>query len=518
MFSALRLFVLLLATVCATGAERTVHARDLAGDIRQAVMRTKFDSSAIGFAVLDCHAEQILAASNANGLFIPASNMKVITTAAALDVLGPDFAFETRLLVTSVNGRTTLTLVGSGDPALFDPEAIRTDGSHGNWSTVGSAVDAWVASLRAAGIARIDEFVIDARIFDSEPIPAGDDKWLKNRDDGVYAVGVWGFNLAANAALVTTSWTAGARPAIAAVEPPLPFRVTTNTATCNAKLKGSFAVGFGKAPGQLTFSGNLQRAAQPLAVAIHQPLSLAGEMFATEFTRRGISVSGWRVAAPSDPAAVGAVVAPVLTTPLATVLRGANTDSNNLYAEALSKRMGAHRSNPVGAPIGPAYRPGSWASGHTATSEALTRRLVTDCKGRICLADGSGLSAENRVSPDLTVRLLASMARDNHVAAPYFASFARPREPGTLQRRFAKASIDGVQVYGKSGYIDEASCLSGIVIGPGGRAIAYSVLCNDLRGRVRDAKELQENVVEAIARELRGPSGGTRTATAGDGR
>jgi D-alanyl-D-alanine carboxypeptidase/D-alanyl-D-alanine-endopeptidase (penicillin-binding protein 4) len=229
-------------------------------------------------------------------------------------------------------------------------------------------------------------------------------------------------------------------------------------------------------------------------------------------------VSGWRVAASSDPEPAGAAVQPVLSTPIATVLRGANTDSKNLYAEALAKRMGALHANPRNAAIGPAFRPGSWKSGHAATTEALTRRLVTDCRGSICLSDGSGLSAENRVSPDLTVRLLASMARDNRVAAPYFASFARPREPGTLQRRFADASIEGVAVYGKSGYINEASCLSGIVIGPGGRAVAYSVLCNDLRGRVREAKELQEDVVEAIARELRRPSAGERTASAGNGR
>jgi D-alanyl-D-alanine carboxypeptidase/D-alanyl-D-alanine-endopeptidase (penicillin-binding protein 4) len=153
-------------------------------------------------------------------------------------------------------------------------------------------------------------------------------------------------------------------------------------------------------------------------------------------------------------------------------------------------------------------------------TDALTRRMVTECTGRLCLTDGSGLSAENRVTPDFTVRLLASMARDNRVAGPYLASFARPREPGTLQRRFFGAKLDGVAVFGKSGYINEASCLSGVVIGPGGRAIAYSVLCNDLRGRVREAKALQEDVVEAIARELRGDpaagAGPAATAAGGD--
>ncbi|MEY5033033.1 MAG: hypothetical protein RL354_2064, partial [Planctomycetota bacterium] len=221
------------------------------------------------------------------------------------------------------------------------------------------------------------------------------------------------------------------------------------------------------------------------------------------------------------PAAAGAAVEPVLRTPIAAVLRGANTDSKNIYAEALVKRMGARAANAPGTGVGPGFRPGSWTNGLAAMTNALTRRMVTECTGRLCLTDGSGLSAENRVTPDFTVRLLASMARDNRVAAPYFASFARPREPGTLQRRFSGSKLDGVAVYGKSGYINEASCLSGVVIGPGGRAIAYSVLCNDLRGRVREAKALQEDVVEAIARELRGPSAAPanpRTAAADDDR
>ena len=511
----------ILAAACALLVAGTAPARDLAGEIRGAMMRAKFDSTSVGFAIVDCHSEQVLAASNATGLYIPASNLKVVTTAAALDVLGPDFAFETRLLVARSGERTVATLVGAGDPALFDPEAMQSDGSHGNWTTVTAAVDAWTQTLRGAGVARIDEFIVDARIFDSEPIPTGDAKWLKNRDDGVYAVGVWGLNIAANAVMVTPSWSANGRPGLAAVEPPIPFRISANSATCNPKLKGTFAMGFGKAPGTLTFAGNLQRKSDPIAVALHQPLALAGEMFAAEFTRRGISVSGWRVAAATDPAAAGAAVEPVLRTPIATVLRGANTDSKNIYAEALVKRMGAHAANAPGTGLGPGFRPGSWTNGLAAMTDALTRRMVTECTGRLCLTDGSGLSAENRVTPDFTVRLLASMARDNRVAAPYFASFARPREPGTLQRRFSNAKLDGVAVYGKSGYINEASCLSGVVIGPGGRAIAYSVLCNDLRGRVREAKALQEDVVEAIARELRGPSAAPanpRTAAADDDR
>jgi D-alanyl-D-alanine carboxypeptidase len=70
-------------------------------------------------------------------------------------------------------------------------------------------------------------------------------------------------------------------------------------------------------------------------------------MFAQEFTKRGVAVQRWRVAGSADPVALGATVLPVLTTPIATVLRGANTESKNIYAEGLAKRMGAARASAI---------------------------------------------------------------------------------------------------------------------------------------------------------------------------
>jgi len=214
-------------------------------------------------------------------------------------------------------------------------------------------------------------------------------------------------------------------------------------------------------------------------------------------------VQAWGVASRDTPAAIGPSVEPVLRTPISTVLRGANTDSKNLYAEALVKRVGARSANPVDRPIGPGFVAGSWANGNGALREALDRRLGSGCTGALCLRDGSGLSDANRTTPDLTARLLATFAADDAIRRAYFTSFARPRQPGTLQRRFASVDLRGAEVFAKSGFINGVCCLSGTVIGNDGRALAFSVLCNNVGdGRIGDAKSLHERIVAAIAREL----------------
>ncbi|MGA1224093.1 MAG: D-alanyl-D-alanine carboxypeptidase, partial [Phycisphaerales bacterium] len=149
---------------CATPAATTPQAAtrsDLASEVRAAVLASKLNPGAIGYTILDCHGETVLAASNATLPLIPASNLKALTTAAAIDMLGERFAFETRLVLTRNGDRTTLTLVGSGDPALFDPEVLGWSGPRGNWTTVDAAIDAWSGALLAAGVRRVDEFVVD---------------------------------------------------------------------------------------------------------------------------------------------------------------------------------------------------------------------------------------------------------------------------------------------------------------------------------------------------------------------
>jgi len=510
------------ALCCALAPFAAASARgaDLGAEIRGIVSASKLRATDVGISVVEALAptgsDPILAGLNDATPFIPASNLKVITTAAAIETLGAGFAFETHLILSQSARGNTLTLVGSGDPALFDPELRQADGRHGNWTTVDACAKAWADSLARAGIREIAELVVDGRIFDAESTPSGDSKWRSNEHAGVYAVGVWGLNIAANAAQLTPRHNPGGAPTIASIEPPFPLKVATgrNSATCDARRADNFTIAYEPDRQSLRFAGNLRQRAQALELGIHDPLPLSAEMFARLLTENGVRVGSWRVAQQTDPAAIGPSVDPVLRTPIETVLRGANTMSKNICAEALIKRIGAKSANPAERPIGPDFVPGSWANGNAALRDALERRLGSGCTGALCMRDGSGLSDANRTTPALTARLLATFAADEAIRRVYFMSFARPRQPGTLQKRFAGVDLRDAEVFAKSGYIDGACCLSGIVIGPTGRTVAFSVLCNKVRdGEVGEAKQLHERIVAAIAREISPPA--VRTAQGG---
>lgn len=541
MTQGLRTIAWFLGIAVTTG---TGCAADLATDLRALVGR----SPDVGVQIIDCTTGASVFSHNADKRFTPASNLKVFTTAAALELVGADYEFRTGLLALTEGTKTTLTLVGSGDPALFDQELILPDNAHGNWTTVAAACDAWAASLRHAGLEQIDEFVLDARIFDSEPIPSGDKKWLDNRTAGTYASGVWGFNLAGNAATLSFNWAPGARPTIANSEPPIAWRVVSNTASCGKA--GDFGVGYGEATGELRLSGSLPRATDTAPVAILHPLPLAAEMFARELSRRGIAISKCRPAVPSDRKPDGREIGPILTTRIQTVLRGANTYSKNICADALVKFLGAYRLNPTRPPIGPSFQPGTFAAGEAALKDFVERRLGAGCSGPLCARDGSGLSADNKVTADLTARLIAVMAKDD-LCPNYLSSFAVPKRAsvsrsqlslfrgtwvddpstesdppivesrefragerealaGTMGKRFEGANLDGFGVYCKSGYIDGASCLSGMVLDldkdTPPRPISFSVLCCTGTPRGLDvaaAKQLQQRIVEKIVAHMR---------------
>ena len=121
------------------------------------------------------------------------------------------------------------------------------------------------------------------------------------------------------------------------------------------------------------------------------------------------------------------------------------------------------------------------------------------------------MSRFNRIPPSLMTRWLSSFANDS-VSGPAFDATLPTPGKGTLRTRFARRNLHGCQVMAKTGYINGVSALSGYVTGPDGHRYAFSVMGNDLP-KALPCKQLQESVVEAIAKELGQPA--TRTSAAG---
>jgi len=171
---------------------------------------------------------------------------------------------------------------------------------------------------------------------------------------------------------------------------------------------------------------------------------------------------------------------------MATVLERCNVESRNIYADALLKRA-AHEAT---------HRPGSWRDGAALVRREVRARTGTDV---VEVADGSGMSRRNAVSPMVLAKWLASFKRGTPEGDALLDSLST-QDRGTISRRFGGAlKLAGCTIEGKTGYIRGVSTLSAVITAPDGRCAAFSVLCNGIGGDTTAAKKLQRSVVEAIA-------------------
>jgi D-alanyl-D-alanine carboxypeptidase/D-alanyl-D-alanine-endopeptidase (penicillin-binding protein 4) len=244
---------------------------------------------------------------------------------------------------------------------------------------------------------------------------------------------------------------------------------------------------------------------QPISVTINNPPQWFGQLFATALGEVNVTITGSQTMAGMPPASVrvaeigekldGGRVLAVVSTPIDEVMRRCNVDSENLYAECLMKRMGHEVTR----------EPGSWSSGGTVLRMMLTQELGPDAASTTTIADGSGLSRENRVSPSVLARWLSDIA-SKPWADQYVDSLAGPGR-GTLEKRFAGAKLTN-EVRAKSGYIKGVRSLSGFVTDPkSGERLVFVVLVNNLpmggfEEAHNEAKELHEDVVKLLDRTL----------------
>jgi D-alanyl-D-alanine carboxypeptidase len=142
-------------------------AGQLDSELRQIIQRSRLNQCTIGVVIMDAQTGDLLASSDADDSFIPASNMKLFSSGAALAALGPDFSFQTTLeLLPSVDtpvgevpalgGR--LVVRGSGDPAFADPELL----DQMNLG-VEDLLATWVKATKDAGVSEVGELIIDPR-------------------------------------------------------------------------------------------------------------------------------------------------------------------------------------------------------------------------------------------------------------------------------------------------------------------------------------------------------------------
>jgi len=390
---------------------------------------------------------------------LPASNMKTVTSAAALEYLGQDFAFITRVGLCE----DSLVVKGSGDPLLGDKETEAKNGRRTH-----PVIREIVLRLKEQGITSVSDILLDTTIFDSRRVHPS---WPLNQLHQKYACEVCGLNYNGNCIDVSAANLQG--KAVLSLNPPTSYVRLINSLTVWKSRKSYFSVHRTSAPGELLIQGNCRRQAGPYAVAVENPALFFGRLLQENLIKEGISVSGGVLETTAPEGCEFRQLAEFVT-PIGDCLQRTNKDSLGLAAEALFKRLGA-QSDPEG-------NQGTWEGGNKVISAYLTGLGLDE--GEFVIADGSGLSRENRLSANALTSVLAHLS-----AGPnwefYKNSLAVGGLDGTIEGHFWEKKYRG-RVLAKSGYIQAVRALSGVVCTDSGDYI-FSLLANKAGNGARTA-------------------------------
>lgn len=478
-----------LAAMAWAGAPQA-GAQELNDEVNRLVAAAKLNGAKAGISLLDLQTGEVLANYQATQGFVPASNMKLLTSGAALLTLGPDFVFKTEI----DREDDRLVIKGSGDPALADPELL---GRMQPPMTVERVMNVLAEAVQKQNSSPVSEIVIDDRVFDREWVHS---TWPTDQLNRWYCAEVNGVNFHTNVLYVFPRPSADGpgRPAAYSFQPAAPWLEVSVKARTVKDGKNTAWLTRDDDANRFTLYGEVRFPAQvPVQVTLHESGRFMGQLLAERLNKLGVQVgdgqsvvSAVRLAG-ADEKFDGGKTAAVVTTSIDDILRRCNVDSHNLYAEALFKRV-AHDVT---------GEPGSWTSGASVMRMLLSQKLGPEYAASTNIVDGSGMSKFNAVAPATMTKWLGMLAKDRSIADAFIGSLASPGE-GTLTSRFAGLKLTN-EVRAKSGAINNVRCLSGYIIHRAtGRKVAFSVLVNEIEGESRPAMKLAEDVVMAADRWL----------------
>jgi D-alanyl-D-alanine carboxypeptidase/D-alanyl-D-alanine-endopeptidase (penicillin-binding protein 4) len=440
-------------------ASPSSSAYDLQRRIDTILGRSSLRKVLFSVQIIDAETGDAVYERNPHLALMPASNMKIVTSAAALEFLGRNFAFVTRVGLCG----DALVVKGSGDPLLGDKE---TDTRNGRSSR--TFIGEIASRLRELEIASVSEILVDTSIFDGERVHPS---WPSNQLTQKYACEVGGLNFNGNCVEISAVNRSG--KAVLALNPPTDYLKLINALTIGRSRRSWFSVQRTEVPCELLIQGNCRTAAGPYSVAVQNPALYFGRLLRNALIEAGIEV-GEEVRETLSPG--DCEFRPLVdhATSIGDCLQRTNKDSLGLAAEAMLKRLGA-QSDPDG-------KPGSWESGRRVLSGYL-RGLEVD-EREFVIADGSGLSRDNRLSAGALTRVLRHLSSGPDWEF-YENSLAVGGFDGTIENHFWEKKYRG-RVLAKSGYIQSVRALSGVVRTDRGDYL-FSILANKAGSGARSA-------------------------------
>ncbi|MEA5452688.1 D-alanyl-D-alanine carboxypeptidase/D-alanyl-D-alanine-endopeptidase [Leptolyngbya sp. CCNP1308] len=407
---------------------------------------------------------------NGDRLFTPASNIKLLTTAAAAHSLGADYRLRTSIYGIPGPGESTvLRVVGRGDPTL-----------------TAAQLDALAQQLTQAGVSQVSRLILDDSYF---PGFATNPTWEWEDAQYAYAAPVNSLILNRNAIALQIAPTQVGNPlSILWPQPlpagPYPLANDSTTVAAGAPANPLALWRRGDSP-TVRLTGQLAQgsSAQTLTLAVLDPAQQFAAAMEQALQRQSIAVGQTAIAQnPSPPA--GQELAVLESPSVGELMLVANRDSDNLYAEVLFKTLGVTAGGNV--------TEASQAGGE-AVKNSLAELGVEASALR--LADGSGLSRHNLVSPIALVDTLQVMTTHPQGRA-FRASLAIAGQSGTLSNRLRGTALEG-RLQGKSGALTGNVALSGYVQPPNYEPLVFSIVINHSN---QHASVLRQKIDELLLR------------------
>lgn len=439
----------------------------------------------LGFSLKDVTSGEILAAYRDKKLMIPASGLKVLTNVCAYDLLGKNYTFDTGIFYQGkINDQGILTgniiVSGGGDPTLGSSEILNNPGLEARLAEIELAV-------KKVGIQKIEgDIIADVSFFSSLPVP---DSWQYNDIGNYYGAGAWAVNVFDNQYSVyfDREKKIGDKAGISYIDPFIPGLEIDNLVTVDSAGTGDNVYIFGgpgqcnkKATGTVPFGKGVFSVKGSIP---DPPLYFAYRLF-QKLNKNGIQVNGYKtendIFLPDSLSPLTTLHSP----PLHKIIKVANSESINLYSEAILLILGKNKEQKY-----------SRKEGIRKIKDYLVNSRISQTS--ILLEDGSGLSARNLVSADLFTSLLVHAVK-KHGEYEILSLMPKAGLDGTVKKLLAGTKIQS-DIWAKSGSMNSIVSYTGFVRTGKGKLVAFSIMINGSMAEKAKSNRMEaEKIISAI--------------------
>ena len=450
-----------------------VYASSLSTEINSALSARCLNKKRSAVRVVALPGGDLVYDKNSDTSLLPASVMKLLTTAVALDQLGPGYTFKTGIFHTGKRVKERITgdlyIKGGGDPKLT-PEAVFRIAT----------------GIKRRGITRIEgDLIADSTFFDQlHDAPT----WSKKRSQRAYdaRIGALSVNFNTVAVHVFPGLLPG-DPLVTSTDPKSDLvRVVNLGKTVRS---GGRNVAIKRKKGAkvdtVIVSGVMRPGDEPKTryVNVSDPPLFAASVFKKTLAQAGVTVTGMISAGKTPPEAAKLFINE--SVPLSDIVRQLNRYSNNFMSEQIAKTVAAEASGEPGA-----------HNRFFALTRSFLKRENIDMEG-VRLADASGLSRQNRLTVKIVTDLIVTMRSRYDLWPDFLASFTSAGMNGSMKERLANSGAQKF-VRAKTGSLSGASNLAGVMAARDGTLFAFAIFLNNNRCGYKNADKVEDKIVTAI--------------------